>query len=134
MKRLQIPRRSVTGGFRGYVLMELARLSVMSDDLDKARSRLDEARDISVEIDPRFIGARIAGVMAFAARDPAARAAALAEGQDILRRGCIAHNHFWFYRDAIDASLIGKDWAEALRYAAAMEDFTAEEPLPWAEF
>jgi predicted ATPase len=120
--------------FRSYILMKQARLSLVSNQLEQARSLIDEAHDLSVETDPRFLGPRIAGFMAVVARDPAARAAALAEGKSILAQGCIAHNHLWFYRDAMEASLAGENWADALQFATVLEDFTAGEPLPWADF
>ena len=37
--------------------------------------------------------------------DPTERAALLAEGKEMLRRGAVGHNHLWFYRDAIEALL-----------------------------
>ena len=46
----------------------------------------------------------------------------------------MAHNHFRFYRDGIDATLRTDEWNEAERLAAALEDFTRPEPLPWADF
>ena len=34
----------------------------------------------------------------------------------------------------MDASLAGENWADALQFATILEDFTASEPLPWADF
>ena len=61
------------------------------------------------------------------------RAALLAEGKEILRRGAVGHNHLWFYRDAIEALLSAGDGAGALEYVAALEDYTRAEPLPWSD-
>jgi hypothetical protein len=46
----------------------------------------------------------------------------------------VSHNHLWFFRYAIDASLDSEDWDGAERYSAALEDYTRSEPLPWANF
>ena len=33
----------------------------------------------------------------------------------------------------MEATLAASDWAEALRYAQALEEYTHEEPLPWSD-
>ena len=74
------------------------------------------------------------GTTAVAASDPSIREKALAEGEEIIRRGCNAHNVLWFYRDAMEATLSVGDWDGVERYAAALEDYTRPEPLPWSDF
>jgi hypothetical protein len=66
-------------------------------------------------------------------RERAERDNLLAEGEHLLRQGSVGHNHLWFYRDAIEAMLAASDAVGALRYAAALEAYTAAEPLPWAD-
>jgi hypothetical protein len=41
---------------------------------------------------------------------------------------------FWFYRFAMDALLIVNDWARVETYAAALENYTRDEPLGWTDF
>ncbi len=60
--------------------------------------------------------------------------AALAEGEALLTAGAVSHNHLWFRRRAIDATLQARDWGSVERHAAALEEYTRSEPLPWAEF
>ena len=55
-------------------------------------------------------------------------------GERYLSQGSVGHNHLYFYPVAIDVMLSEGDWDEAERYAAALEDFTRSEPLPWSEF
>ncbi len=57
---------------------------------------------------------------------------ALAE--QLLHAGSLGHNHFWFYRDAMDAALNDSDWDSVERYAAALENYTSAEPLPRTTF
>jgi hypothetical protein len=57
---------------------------------------------------------------------------ALERGEALLREPCLSHCHLHFYRDAIQVSLDAQTWAEALRYAGALESYTSAEPLPWA--
>ena len=72
--------------------------------------------------------------MALCAVDPGRRQQHLAEGEALLRQASVSHNFFWFYRDAIEASLADGKWDEADRYAKALEDYTHAEPLPWCDF
>ena len=55
-------------------------------------------------------------------------------GEQLLRAGSVGHNHFWFYRDAMDAVLKDSDFDSVERYAAALESYTNAEPLPWTSF
>ena len=76
----------------------------------------------------------VLGAIAVVSDDPKRRKDALTEGEDVLAGGhCIAHNHFWFYREAIDSALADGDWDNAERYAGALEAFTEAERLPWAD-
>jgi hypothetical protein len=74
------------------------------------------------------------GALAAVTRDAEARQTALAEGERLLAAGCVSHNYFWFYRDAMEASLGAGDWDEVERYAASLEAYTQHEPLPWSDF
>jgi class 3 adenylate cyclase/tetratricopeptide (TPR) repeat protein len=93
-----------------------------------------EALAISRETGFGFMGASILGALALATDDPEERRSALAEGDAALRSGAVAHNHLFFYRDAMAAALDTSDWQSVERYATALEDFTRPEPLPWADF
>lgn len=66
--------------------------------------------------------------------DPQRRNTALAEAEQLLAKSSVGHNYYWFYRDAMDATLAAGDWAEAERYADALERFTTEEPVAWSDF
>ena len=95
---------------------------------------LERSLAISRETALGFSGPSVLGALALTTDDAEVRREALAEGERLLRAGSVAHNHFRFYRDAIDASLRAGEWDEAERLAAALEDFTRPEPLPWTDF
>ena len=80
-----------------------------------------------------FIGPTALGVLAQITTASAERQQALAEGEALLAQGGISHNHFDFHACAIDASLESRDFAAAERYCAALERYTAAEPIPWSE-
>jgi class 3 adenylate cyclase/tetratricopeptide (TPR) repeat protein len=103
--------------------------------------RVDEAVDLlrqAVEVCRRnglpFEGPRTLSALALAVGEPVERRAHLAEGEAIIRAGCVGHNPLYFYPDAIDVCLELGDAEEVERFAAALAAFTRPEPLPWADF
>jgi class 3 adenylate cyclase/tetratricopeptide (TPR) repeat protein len=121
--------------YRTYLLHHLARCTLVAGaQRDEARRMLAEALEISRRVNLRFIAPRILATTALVTKDPAARKTALAESEGILGQGCISHNHFWFYRDAMEASLMAAEWDEVERYAVGLETYTRAESVPWCEF
>ena len=57
-----------------------------------------------------------------------------AEAEAIIAAGCVGHNQLRFYPAAMQLALELSDHDEAERYAAALEEFTRAEPLPWSDF
>jgi tetratricopeptide (TPR) repeat protein len=101
----------------------------------EAREVLMQAVSITREVGRAFNAGRVFGALAWVmAGDASVRDAALEEGETALREGSVSHNYFWFYRFAMDALLSVNDWARVERYAAALEDYTRDEPLAWTEF
>ena len=100
----------------------------------EAREVLMQAASITRDAGRAFNAGRIFGALALVAGDVAAREGALDEGETALREGSVGHNYFWFYRFAMDALLNVGDWERVEAYAAAFEDYTRAEPLPWTEF
>jgi len=106
-----------------------AKLHGAAGDPAAGLALLDKAAAITRETGSRFTGPMIQGAIALMTEDADLRRLALAEGERQLP-GSVSHNHFWFYRDAIDACLKVGTWDEALRYADAFEAYVADEPLP----
>jgi tetratricopeptide (TPR) repeat protein len=100
----------------------------------EALKLLERSLAISRETSLGFSGPSVLGALALTTDDAQVRRDAIAEGERLLQAGSVAHNHFRFYRDAIDACLRAEEWDEAERLAAALEDFTRPEPLSWTDF
>ena len=100
---------------------------------DSATETIREAVEVSREW-PAFILPYGLAATAMITRDPAERAAALAEGEATIAAGAVSHNVIFFNRMAIEACLAVRDWAGVERYADALANGMAEEPTPVTEF
>jgi len=112
----------------------LAQSRAAQGQLDEARTHARRAADIVGKVGMTFIGPSVLAIYAAVAEDPEASREALREAESILDSGCVAHNHVWFARTAIDHALAIKAWDLADHFAARLETFTREQPLTWPDF
>jgi hypothetical protein len=80
------------------------------------------------------MGPGILGALARALAPGEERRRALSRAEALIGSGMRSHNQLFFYSAAMEAALETGDHAEVERYAAALEDYTRPEPLPWADF
>jgi len=99
----------------------------------RARQSIREANEIASET-PSYLLPFGLALEAMITDNADERAAALAEGERVLREGAVSHNFLLFNRYAIEACLAAKDWTNANRYATALEQSFAVEPFPMADF
>ena len=131
---LALTRRIGARRFEAWFLTFLAKAAFVEGRREEAVTLVTEAVAISRETGFTFAGPVCLGFLARVSNDPAVRKRALAEGENALAEGCVSHNYFWFYRDAMAASLDSGDWPEVVRYADALEAYARAEPLPWSEY
>jgi len=120
--------------FEAMNLYHLAKVLRIEGRRSEALQLCEKAVAISRETGVGFVGPRALAELAINTDDPALRRQALQEGEEILREGAVSHNHFYFFADGMDAYLDSKEWNEVDRYAAALDEFTRPEPLPWCKF
>ncbi|HEX7911470.1 MAG TPA: adenylate/guanylate cyclase domain-containing protein [Paraburkholderia sp.] len=132
-RETQIIRQLGARRFEAQNLEMRARVLLDGGHRREAAELLREALKICHEVGPQFSAPKTVSALSRAVDDAGERASLLAEGAQMLQRGAVGHNHLWYYRDAIEAALSAGDAQGALRYAAALEDYTSVEPLPWAE-
>jgi class 3 adenylate cyclase/tetratricopeptide (TPR) repeat protein len=111
---------------RGRVLLDIGR---RAEAITSLRDALAICRDAGMQ----FCGPKVHSALSRAVDFKAERDHLLAEGQELLGRGAVGHNHLWFYRDAIEAMLVAGDAPGVLRYVELLDDYTRAEPLPWSE-
>ena len=133
-RALYLARQLGSPRFEAQALLYEARLDRTDGRRDQAIKTLETALEMSADVGHGFAGPRIVGEMARNLVETEARQAPLARGEGMLEAGSVSHNHFYFYPDAIEVSFEIRDWDGVERYAAALEDFTRLEPLPWSNF
>jgi tetratricopeptide (TPR) repeat protein len=131
---LELARRLGARNFEAQSLLMQARVLGLEGRASEGFSIASAALVISRKAGLSFLGPSILGTVALLADDDALCRDALAEGEAILAAGTVSHNHFWFRRDAIDIALARRDWPAVERHAAALDTYSAAEPLPWAAF
>ncbi len=81
-----------------------------------------------------FIGGWTLGVLALVADTPALRRRALKEGSELCNSGMNGEAVLHFYHYAIMTCSQREMWDQLGRYVQMLEDFTKDDPLPWADF
>ena len=130
---LALARRLGARRFEALYCLPLGRILTADGHRREALKLVGESVAVIRESGMTFSGPLALGALALVSDDPEQRRRALDEGAEILRQDCVSHNYFWFYRDAMEASLEGADWEGVERYATALEDYTRPEPLPWTD-
>ena len=132
-RTMRLARQLGARRFEAQALEMKARSLLDKGQRKEAGDMLQEALAICREVGTQFCGPKVASALARVVDDAKTRAAVLAEGQEMLGRGAVGHNHLWFYRDAVEALLCAGDGAGALSYVSALEEYTRAEPLPWSD-
>jgi DNA-binding SARP family transcriptional activator len=101
---------------------------------DEALPLATQAAELARDVCPTYCGPWACAVLAAITEDPAACRTLLDEGERLLENGCVSHNHLDFRPIAIDVCLRHGDTAAALQHAAALERYTADEPLAPSTF
>lgn len=121
--------------FEPFLEETLARIAFYDGEraaaAETAETALQKLRDVGAET---FIGPWVMSTVALTTPDAARRRAMLAEAEALLARGCVGHNYFRFYRNAMQACLNAEEHNEAARFADALEAYTVPEPTPWSDF
>ena len=112
----------------------LVRIRLNAGDASGALCLLEESWNVSREAGVTFAGPVVLGAVALATPDPRRRLEALRLGEAILGEGCASHNHFRFYRDAIEVSLRERLWDPADYYSSALEHHFGTNASPWSDF
>jgi class 3 adenylate cyclase/tetratricopeptide (TPR) repeat protein len=112
----------------------VARIRLRAGDHTGALELLEESWNVALKAGVTFVGPVVLGAIALATTDTGRRLEALRQGEGILREGCASHNHFRFFRDAIEVCLREQLWDAADRYSSALERYFGTNASPWSDF
>ena len=127
-------RRLGAWRFEASGLRYRGRVALAERRRDEAEQLLREAVNACRRTGVSFEGPRTLSALALAVENRTERQELLAEGEALIRAGCVGHNPLYFYPDAVEVCLELGEFGEVERHAMALEDYTRPEPLPWAEF
>jgi class 3 adenylate cyclase/tetratricopeptide (TPR) repeat protein len=131
---LDLARQLKARRFEAEALAFGAELDRLAGRQMEARIAIREALIISAETGMAYFGPVYYGIQALIETDETDRRAALSAAETLLAGNTLAHNHLLFRRDAIEATILLRDWDEVERHADALEAFVRPEPLPWTIF
>jgi class 3 adenylate cyclase/tetratricopeptide (TPR) repeat protein len=122
-------RRYETSLFGG-----LAECALAGGRRAEAVEAVERAVAVARETGMAFSGPWVLGIQLRTLEDPHRREACMREAETLLAGAALSHNHLSYRRSAIEDALERREWPDALRHAAALEDYTRAEPLPVADF
>ncbi len=123
-----------SGRFASYGLNLLAQARLSQGDHDEARRYADKAWAEAERSAVGFCGPWILAVQARLARKRDDADDALRRGEEILAGGAIAHNHFFYRREAMECAIEWRAWAELERHASAFEAYLGNHATPWSAY
>jgi DNA-binding SARP family transcriptional activator len=100
---------------------------------DESVATLEEAVEQARSDAPTYCGPWALAALACASGDSTRGRALLEEGEQLLSRGSVSHNHFEFRMLAIEFLLAARDGPGVRHHAEALAAYTREEPLPWSD-
>jgi len=98
-----------------------------------AQVLLQRASTLALEVARTYCGPWCLGIQALHTPNVERARELLAQGEAMLAQGCVSHNHLEFRRAAMEYWLRRGDVRETRRHAAALADYTREEPLAWSQ-
>lgn len=130
---VRLSERLGAGRLKSYGLVMQAMAALLAGDRDAGRRYADEALRVAEDSALAFAGGWIFGLLARLAPTLERMTENLDRGEAMLSAGALAHNHYFFRREAIDACLARELWDEAERHADAFEAYVGAEGGQWAE-
>ena len=130
---LSIARQLSAVRFQSLFLTGVAHCDAQLGELSRARARARDALKLARQSGMRFNGPAALAALARSS-DAGERAMLLSEGGALLNEGCVSHNYYRFYRDAIEISLADRNWHDTRRYAQSLKRYAGREPISWAQY
>lgn len=131
---LSLARKLGSPLFEAEALLFTGESTQEKGDIAAAYEYTCQAVSLCREHGMAFIGPIALGRLAATSRNLEESEKYLLEGRALLDKGSLSHNHFWFYRDAIEVALNWRLWDQAEEYFDALEEYASREPVPITDF
>jgi hypothetical protein len=131
---LELVRALGARRYEAILLGAMAECDLIAGRIAEARESVDGSVALAREIGPAFCGPWALGIKLRLLDDARERADCIAEAESLLKGAAISHNHVAFRRNAIEDGIARGQWEQVLRQAAALEEYTRAEPLPYCQF
>ena len=121
--------------FEPFLNESMVRVLLLEGDAQAAYALALESWD-AVERNKlyKFIGPWVLSTLALVEPDIDAGVARLAQAQDLLDQGCVAHNAYRYYINAIESGLLHGRVDAVLALAERFAASVASDPSPWASY
>jgi hypothetical protein len=131
---LALCRRDRRSPYMAMLLAERAEVLLALGQAGEARADVERGLALFRETGMRFWGPMALAMRARMQADVRERERDRAEAETLLAQGGASHNHIGYHRIGMDDALARGEWPRALAHAAALESYTAAEPLPYSDF
>ncbi|GGY36340.1 ATP-binding protein [Pseudoduganella albidiflava] len=132
---LELARKIGAARFEPFLNESLARVLLLEGQPAAAHEAILSAwRQVEQLRLERFIGPWVVSTLATLEPDRTLRDEALQRGATLIEQGCVAHNVYRYYVNAIEARLLHDELDAARALASAFADFVSAEPCPWAAY
>ena len=131
---IRLSKRLGSARFLSYGLNSLAQVELESGDVGAARAAVGKALDVAKGKEISFAGPWIHATAARLSGSQQASREQLSKGEAMLNAGTVAHNHYFFRREALATCLQNEDWPELKRHASRFEAFLGPHNTSWSDF
>ena len=133
-RSLELARSLGALRFQSNSLMFMGKIRLLQGKREEALALAEQSIQVCRDTGFAFNGPIALSVRAYATLDRDVYERSVAEAHEVLQAGSLSHNYLWSYRNCIDAALAMDDYDGVQRFAAALEEYTRAEPLPWSNF
>ena len=130
----RLSERLSSDRFLSYGLNMLAQVEFARGDTADARKTVDRALKIAEGSAIGFCGPWICGTAARLASSSEEARGFLKTGEALLDAGAVAHNHYFFRREAMACCLDLGDWDGVDHHADAFTAYLGPEPTRWTDY
>lgn len=143
MGKVELARREVervyniaeqlgAGRFIAFSFYNKAKVFLAEGNKALAEKAVDKGLLFSRKSSHTFSGPCLLGLKGALAQSNGERLKHWNEAKAMLEKGCPGHNHLFFIRDIIDASLLDRNWKACEGDCSLLEMYSNKEPMPWS--